>query len=245
MITLVPLALIALVSAFIQGLTGFGFPLLAVPLFSFILPVRVAVPITTVLSLSVNAGLLREVPNICPRRREALLILAAAVFTIPLGVVCLKYVETANIKILLGAVALVCTFLLWAGLRLPMRRLTLWSLGIGLGCGFLAGLANLAGPLLILYLNNLELEKKVFRAFTVLMFTVMNGFSLVSSAVGGLVTGTVLLYALVMIPLVLLGTWLGTRLGGRVNEKVFRKLTLAILAATSISTLISGISALN
>lgn len=238
------LGVIALVAAFIQGLSGFGFPLLAVPLFSFFLPMTTVVPITTILSVSVNVVMFGEIKNAKPRLRELLFLVGGSVFFIPLGVLCLKTMDTAWLKIFIGIVAIVCTFFLYRGLCLPIKRTTPWSIGVGALCGFLNGLANLAGPVLIMYLNNLRLEKKVFRAFTVVMFTTMGLVTITFATFNGLMTPNVLLAAAVMLPAIFFGSWLGARASKKVNDELFRKLSLVLLAATSLSILIGGLTSL-
>lgn len=238
------LAAIGFFSALAQGLSGFGFALLAVPLFSFFLPLQTVVPITTMLGVGVNLVLVRETKNIRPRLRELVLMLAFSVLAIPAGVWCLKYLETAWLKVFIGSVALVCTFFLYRGLCLPVNRPILWGGIVGAVCGFLNGLANLAGPVLILYLNNLKLEKKVFRAFTILMFSTMGIVTFATAIASGLVNRSVLIGVAVLLPFIFLGSWVGGRLAKRVDEALFRKLSLVVLAATSLSIIVSGLTSL-
>lgn len=234
---------ITFVAAYIQGLSGFGFPLFAVPILSFFLPITIAVPITTLLGIPINLLLVKEIPGMKPKLRETLILLITGCLTIPLGVWCLKFIDTNYIKIFLGVVIIVCTLLMLKGLKLDMKHPTAWNIGIGLVCGFLLGLANIAGPLLVLYLSNLNIEKKVFRGITILIFLTMGVANLVTSVASGLVTSQVMTLAAFSLPLLLVGTWLGAWTCKRVNEGLFRKLSLGILFVTGFSVLVPGISA--
>ncbi len=243
-IALLILCLIAFISSFIQGLAGFGFPLLAVPLFSFFMPMTEVVPISIVLSFSINIAMLKEIKHVGSHRRELSVLLVSSMLFVPLGVLCLQITPTQPFRILIAVIALVCTCLQARGLNLPVHNTTLWNLGVGALCGFLCGLANICGPILVTYLNNLKMEKKAFRACIVALFAAMNCVAIVSAVLEGLLSAQAWGYVAVMLPVVWVGSFLGNRSSGRINEHFFKKLTLVLLFATSLSMLISGMTSL-
>lgn len=232
---------ITLAAAFLQGLSSFGFPLIAVPLFTMILPIQIAVPVITLLCLVSNLPMLSEITHTSVVRKEALCMVISSLVTIPLGVLCLRHLATGYLKIMIGGASLVCALLLAKGLRLHIRNRIAICTILGLVSGFLVGLANVAGPVLIILFNNLQLEKKVFRGLMVLMFASMGVVNVAISALNGLITSEVLLIALVLTPIPFIGTWIGARVSKKVNENLFRTLTLILLILTSLSILIGGV----
>ncbi|MDD2363522.1 MAG: sulfite exporter TauE/SafE family protein [Eubacteriales bacterium] len=242
--TIVITVVIVFLASFIQGLSSFGFPLLAVPLLSLFLPVQTVVPVITLLCLVANLPLLKEIKEVEPVRKEASAMLLASLVTIPVGVFCLKYMDTNYLKIMIGLAALFCSVLLAKGLRVRIERKVLVSTVVGLLAGFLVGLANVAGPVLIIFFNNLDLEKKTFRGLMVLMFTAMGVINTIVSALNGLMTFEVLKLALILAALPFVGTWLGARVSIKINEKMFKSFTLVLLVIVSLTILYSGISSL-
>lgn len=232
---------ITLVSSFLQGLTSFGFPLIAVPLFSMILPIQTTVPVITLLCLVSNVPMLKEVAHVKVVRKEATSMVISSIVTIPLGVLCLRHMAPGYLKIMIGSAALICALLLAKGIRLHIKKPIAVCTILGLVSGFLVGLANVAGPVLIILFSNLQLEKKVFRGFMVLMFASMGVANVIISALNGLITREVLFIALVLTPIPFIGTWIGSRISKKVNEKLFRTFTLILLILSSLSILSGGL----
>jgi uncharacterized membrane protein YfcA len=152
--------------------------------------------------------------------------------------------DTNYLKIMIGLAALFCSVLLAKGQRVRIERKVLVSTIVGLLAGFLVGLANVAGPVLIIFFNNLDLEKKTFRGLMVLMFTAMGVINTIVSALNGLMTFEVLKLALILAALPFVGTWLGARVSIKINEKMFKSFTLVLLVIVSLTILYSGISSL-
>ena len=102
------------------------------------------VPVITLLCLVANLPLLKELIEVEPERKAASAMLLASLVTIPVGVFCLKYMDTNYLKIMIGLAALFCSVLLAKGQRVRIERKVLVSTIVGLLAGFLVGLANVA-----------------------------------------------------------------------------------------------------
>jgi uncharacterized membrane protein YfcA len=233
-----------LISAFIQGLTSFGFPLLAVPILSFLLPIQLVVPFLSILCISANLFMIKETIHIKEYKKLAISLALPSLITIPIGVACLKYINPGYIKVFLGIFISISAILLAFGLRVTIKREKLWTLTVGLLAGFLNGLATVGGPPLILYFSNLSLEKNVFRGMTIVIFFLLNIVSAITMTINGLMSMEILKYALIGIPLLFIGVYFGTKLSRKVDEKLFKHMTLVLLILIGISTIVSGIKAL-
>ena len=85
---IVQISALALVAAFLQGLSSFGFPSIAAPIFTMILPAQIAVPVITLLCLVSNLPILGEITHTSVVRKEALCMVISSLVTIPLDVLC-------------------------------------------------------------------------------------------------------------------------------------------------------------
>src|SRR5437899_1098239 len=96
-------AWIAFLATLVRSAVGFGEALVAVPLLAFVIPVPVAVPLATLLSVTV-AGLILVQDWRHVHARGAWRLVAATLPGIPLGLLLLIAVPTPAVKAVLAAV---------------------------------------------------------------------------------------------------------------------------------------------
>lgn len=115
----------------------------------------------------------------------------------------------------------------------PPRAL---SIGAGVAAGFTTMAANAAGPVMALYLQLSRVDKLRFLGTSAWFYFIVNLTKTPFSAALGLFTPQVLRTALVLIPVVLLGTVGGIWLIGRVKQRAFDIFTLltSVLAAGAL-----------
>lgn len=243
-----PLILIGAVAAsFIQGLSGFGFGLVAMSIWAWGVEPQLAIV------LSVFGGLTGQITAaIALRRRMGWRVLGpfliGGLAGIPIGIAILPLIDPYLFRIMLGTfLVLWCPFMLLAN-RLPplcMDGHPLERLAdglIGLGGGILGGLGGLTGALPSLWCTLRQMGKERQRA-------IVQNFNLATLAgtmVAYSVSGTVKLHMLptfgVLLPAILLPALLGSHLYVRMSEIAFRTLVLLLLTLAGITLLMSTLA---
>jgi len=231
---------IAFLAAGCQSLTGFGSSLLAVPLLSLYLDAKLAVVIATLLSTVVSGPLLLEVRRQVRPAKVAPLAIGSVV-GVPAGILILREVDAGALKILVAAVVIMASALLFLAPRLTLgARNTLSSLVTGALSGLLRASTSMAGPPVVLYTLSHEQEIEEFRS-TILALFLITGFLTVPGFIAaGLISHDALKATAAALPGLALGLLVGTGLRSRVQPKVFRTLVLAVLVISSIGVILSA-----
>ena len=223
------LAIISLLAGFIQGLSGFGSVLLSLPLLVLLLDVRTAIPLVALYGLVLALFLMVQLREHWDWKKLYPLCLSC-IPGAPVGVWLLNLMNAQFIQWMVGVFLIV--FALYSLFLKPDARVTGtgWAYLTGFVAGCLGGAISASGPPVIVY-TSLQPWSKDQIKMTLQGFFVISGIVVVFfQALGGLVTGTVLWYFLVTLPLLLAGTWAGSLLYGRIREAVYRKLLLVLLA---------------
>jgi uncharacterized membrane protein YfcA len=231
---------IAFLAAGCQSLTGFGSALVAVPLLSLYLDAKLAVVISTFLSTIVSTPLIFQV-----RRQlhimKVMPLAIGGVVGVPVGVVILKLVDADVLKILVGAVVILASALLFLAPRLTFGgRNTLSGLVTGALSGLLRASTSMAGPPVVLYTLSHENDIEEFRSTVLGVFLVTGILALPGLIIADLVSRDAVIAALVALPGMAAGLLVGTRLRSRVQPALFRTLVLAVLVVTSIGVIVSA-----
>lgn len=237
------LAAVTLFAAAVQSATGFGFAIVAVPLYLLILnslsAVQVAIIVTPVISLAV-------VPRLWPLVRRDLLgrLVAGSALGLPLGMAVFSLAGLFWIKI--AVAVLIVLFALLFFLRQRAAPVTpagapaaaeapptpRRALAVGLISGAMTTSLGMPGPPVMLYFAALNMERDTVRATLLSLFVLSYaGAAAVQAAVAGIAAGTWLL-AGVLAPCALLGAALGHRLSRGMSQRVFRASAMLLLVAT-------------
>ena len=231
---------IALVAATCQSLTAFGFALVMVPLLSLAWEVKPAVVTSTLLGTVILLPLTLEVrEHVRPARAARLL--AGSLLGIPAGVVLLDRIDPEALKVLVGAVVIVASLLLYTlpQVSWPEAR-GATSLVVGMISGMLRASTSMGGPPAVLYLLSTEREMEGFRA-TLLAFSLpASVVTVVALAVAGQVTGEIVRASAIALPAVAVGLILGRWMRAWIDEEVFRTVVLAVLILTSVAIIVSA-----
>ena len=225
----------ALAGGFVNGLTGFGTAMTALPIWAHALLPTLASPLAVACSV---AGQLQTLPAIWHAIdfRRLLSFVAGGVLGVPLGVMLLPRIEVALFKATIGALLVAsCAFLLL------YRRRGGWNGGgrpadaaVGFAGGILGGLAGLSGMLPTLWAELRGWEKDARRAVFQGFNLSILAFALASHGVAGFLSaelGRVLLMAL---PATIAGAWMGRRLYGRLDTAAFGRVVLVLLLAGGV-----------
>lgn len=171
-------------------------------------------------------------------RRVATLLIFGLVGTV-VGTRSLAVMPAGLALAILGVVVLVLVALNASRLvvRVPPRWEPWLAPPVGLAAGFLGGVTNVPGTLLVVYFSALGMSKQEFVRSVALCFMTYKVIQLAAVAYYGLLTWP-LLAASVALTVVALGAfWLGLRVQDALPEHVFRRAVLVFLALLGLSLL--------
>jgi len=216
---------ILLLSAFVHGAFGFGFPLVATPLLALLMDLRAAILLTLVPTICINlVSILGE-----RHWREALrLFWPIPAFTIVgslLGTRLLLSVDPEPFRALLALVLI--AYLLAERLHgvQRARNVPKWGLALlGLGLGLLAGVVNIFAPVIIVFALYTRMRPELMVAAFNMSFITSKSGQLIGFTSAGALDMTVIGQALWALPPVIAVLWAGIRLRRRIHPENYRRL---------------------
>lgn len=223
-------AAIFLLAGFIQGMSGFGSALVAMPLLSLFLEIKSAVPLCILNSVVITTFLALKMKRHLDRKKIFPLCFAA-VPGVVVGATFLKQVASETIQTTLGA--LLCAYSLYSLFSHPTpRRLpSIWAYLAGFASGAIGSAFSAGGPPTIIYSTLNNWDKDEIKA-TLSGFFLFNSYLIASvHLASGLTTMKVFTLFLVAAPFSLLGTVLGSHCYGKIDRKTYLKLIFTFLLA--------------
>lgn len=234
-IELIAASLAVMMAYAVRGTAGFGGQTVAVPLLTLIMPITIVVPAVTVLTMA--SSLQHWLQD---WRRIAWGEIARLMPFTLLGVVAGLYLfDLFDPRVLTRALGIfvilyACFALLTASRPVVAPARILRPLGPVLSAA--AGAVGTvfgsgAGPLYVIYLNSLRLEKDVFRV-TITTILTFQAFVRVAGYVHlGFYDRPVFYLIALGFPMMLIGAWLGHHIAGRIDQRRFNIGVGALLMA--------------
>jgi uncharacterized protein len=225
----------ALAGGFVNGLTGFGTGLAALPFWLQVVEPVIAAQLASACSVIGQIATLPAIRHAIEWRRLAPTLLAGLV-GVPIGIFLLPHVSLGTFKLTIGLVLIVyCSFMLLAAGRIKLTAGD-WraEMVMGFGGGILGGLLGLSGPLPVIWAALRDwpkLERRIF--FQVFNGTILSAMLVVSLA-QGLMDSRFLVAVAVALPGTLVGNALGSRLYRRVDDRRFAHIVLCLLLASGL-----------
>ena len=212
---------VALTSAFIRGMTGFGLALLLVPVLA--LTVRPETAVVTASALGLVLGLVGIRRANAEAESSARVIALIAVLLTPAGLALLAVTPAALARFIIAMTA-VAAFVI---VMLPRPAKAFGTApvltgGTGIACGLLAGFAGMPGPPVVAFYLGRRIDRAAARASMFVIFLATSATACVAAFVMGIGGIEVVALTAVLAPLVLLGNWLGGLAFGRVNDLAWR-----------------------
>jgi len=230
---------VGLVSAFVHGAFGFGFPLLATPLLAFGFDLRTAILLTLVPTVSINlVSILSE-----RHWRDAL----RTYWPIPLFTVAGSFVGTQWLlrvdpepfRLLLAGVLI--AYLVSDRLHGGRRPIAIgpWGQGLfGFVLGLLAGVVNIFAPLVVAFALYTQMPAALMVAtFNLSFLTSKSGQILGFVSADAFDLATVRL-AVLSLPLILGALWVGIRVRRRIDVETYRGLLRGALWVIALAILV-------
>jgi uncharacterized protein len=231
----------ALAGGIVNGLTGFGTAITALGLWLYVLPPTVAGPLAVISSIVSQLQTLRMIwPAI--RWRLVLPLLIPGILGVPIGTLLLPHIEPRFFKLGVGI------FLVLYPAYVLVRRQQIdsdWGGRIadgvvGFGGGILGGLTGLSGVLPVVWTDfrgwTKEQRRGVVQAFNMAVLSL----ALVSHALSGLLTRTVVLQAAIALPATVGGAHLGAFFYRRLAERGYQRVVMLLLLASGLGLIWSS-----
>lgn len=218
----------AFLAALSRAFTGFGFAMIAVPVFSLLLLPAEAVVLAASLTIVVSSTSYKEWWGRFPADQFMPMILGSLVGT-AVGVYLLSGMSKAQFQLWIGICVIAAT-LVTAFIKPSAQRKAPAS--VTSGTGVLSGLMNgafaIPGPPVVVYAMAVISEPGAARAFLMAFFFASNILAFFMFSVAGMVTATPLFLLLLAIPLGVLGDKLGSGLFHRFGGAAYRPIALVV-----------------
>jgi uncharacterized protein len=220
---------------------GGGLGVLAVPLMSlYVSPLQAAAIMLPILCLMdlINVWLYRKSWD----RRNIKILLPAAIVGVVIGALTFRYLSDAHIRIIVGTIAVVFSILFFVRRNSGARRgpNVLRGSFWGLVAGFVSFGVHAGAPPTNVYLLPQRLDKTVFVGTLVILFAVVNYVKLIPYALLGQLNSANMVTALILTPLIPVGTWLGVKLHYRIPERPFYLVCYCLLTLMGSKLLYDG-----
>lgn len=222
----------ALVAGFVNGFAGFGTALVASGFWFLVLPAPIVPPLLVISAVAGQiVGMIRLKAQLDWRKGRWLV--SGGVLGVPLGTAALVAARPEALKLVIGLVLL-------AYVAAQATRLARWRLPpradgwadrlVGFVGGILGGFGGISGPPPLVWLQLRGLSGAEARArYQPFNFAILS-LSLAAMALAGRVTGEVLIWSGLTVPIGILGALIGLRAWHGASDTAFRRAVLALLA---------------
>lgn len=232
--TILPVLIVIFLATLIRSAFGFGEALVAVPLLALLIPVEEAVPLATLLSITVAAIVVAQDWHKIHLLSASWLVLSTFV-GIPLGLWLLTAVTESVVKAILAVVIIGFSSYCLVSRNPIQLKDDRWAWVFGFGGGVLGGAYGMNGPPLVIYGSLRQWSPEQFRA-------TLQGYFLPASLLGmggfwlaDLWTLGVTRHYLWSLPLALAAIFLGRAINRRLEGRSFlRYVHVGLLVVGSV-----------
>jgi uncharacterized membrane protein YfcA len=231
----------AFAAAYVTGLAGFAFGIVAAAVWLHFLPPAQVTPLITAFALIVQAVSVWKLRQaIKPGRLVPFVI--GSVLGVPLGAALLQWAPAAQMRMAIGGMLI--AFALYSWFR-PNSTVAAGAGAVSDGAvgvvnGVVGGSTGLAGLATVVWCNLRGWppaeQRAVFQPVGVATFVMI---ALWLGGTGKISTDTAWLF-LFGLPALALGTWAGLKSFGHLNEAGFRKVVLGLLLMSGVALVIRG-----
>lgn len=229
-----------LVSGFAKGVSGLGLPILATPVMAVLFGLKIGIDIALIPTVVSDIAVLGLVYRNFSRKefKRIVRLVVPSLLGIAIG---LRILVHSNSTIFYGILGLVVAgFVITSVFRLltKFRDPPLWVEPIvGLVAGLLQGTAGASGPIISMYLYQLDLERSDFLFTINAYFLIVDTMELVSALQVGMANGSTMhLSALAVIPTVV-GIGVAMLVQRRITPRLFQGTILVLLSITAVTLL--------
>lgn len=238
--TIAILFFFTLLASSVQRVTGFGFGIIVMTMFPYLLP---SFGEATALS-----GLLAIVTALVPAMRHLKIVpwrkllpilltfLVVSFFSVKLA----AHVSSRDLKHILGGVLILASiYFFFFSERVHIRPTLPLQVGLGSLSGVMGGLFAMQGPPAVVYFMSTASDKDEYIALTQWYFLAGNTMMSLFRLREGFVTPVVLESWLIAVPATLAGLWIGSKVFDKMNAKVLRSLVYSFLGISGLVALLA------
>lgn len=224
------------------GLPGVG--ILMVPLMASIMPAKASTGIILPMLIfgDIFAVTFYKRHAVWP---HVVKLLPWAVLGILIGWYCMDKISDRQLKPIMGGIVLTMLGLHFVRQRMtdhdtPIPSQWYFAAFLGLFAGITTMMANAAGPIMMIYLLAMRLDKHEFIGTGAWYFLILNCLKVPFSWQLGLITPSTLSFNLVLLPLIAVGAVAGIVFLKKIPQKAFNLLVQLLTAAAALNMLLRG-----
>jgi uncharacterized membrane protein YfcA len=247
--TILVLALGAALAGFAQGLSGFGFGLVAMSVWAWTIDPKLAAVMSVFGALTgqiLTAFTVRRAFNI----KQVLPFVIGGLMGIPIGIIILPHLNIYLFKLVLGILLVIwCPSMLFSS-YLPKLVINNYKIEriiesfIGIVGGVMSALGGFTGVIPTLWCTVRGYPKDEQRALIQNFNLTILSVTMITYITKGNITQDMLPYFAIIAPAMLIPNLLGSRLYKGISDILFRKIVLSLLTASGITLLISAFNKL-
>jgi uncharacterized protein len=214
-----------LLGGFTKGIAGLGLPMIAIPLLAFAVNLPTAVALLVLPTVVSNLFQAFQRGAFVPVVRRFWPFLVVFLPAIGVGAQLLVSVDERILYVALGIAILAITALIRLAPRFAINRRAERVLSplVGAVAGLLGGASSLFGPVIMIYLLTLRMDKAEYIATVSLLYcTGAAAFGIALTAVGAFGLHQALFSAFALVP-VFAGMLIGQQIGGRLDRRSFER----------------------
>ena len=232
-------------SGVVKGLMGFGQPLVAAALASFLIPVETVLVVNALLMPFTNLAQFLAARMVSETLKKIWPVVAGLAVGTPLGAGFAASANEATLLMLVGGIVAAFSVLSVAvpQFHISSRAERPVGMATGIAAGIIGALTTANGPVFVMHLSGLAVSRRLFVSAMGFLFFVSGLMIAAAFSFAGIMSQSRILLALACLPTVVLGMRLGDFLGKRVPEAKFRKIVLVALLLLGLGLMWRGFSA--
>lgn len=228
------------VGGMVKGALGFGLPLTTVAILPLVVPVELALTINAMLLPFTNLTQFLRARRMRETFVRFRLVMAGVLLGVPVGTLFITVVNDGVLMFALGlfVVLFIAVSVFHPHFAVPSRREREIGLFTGIVAGVVGALTSANGPVFVMYLVGLKIERSLFVSALGLLF-ITSGILITSSF---LATGVMdvhrFLFLPICLPAALAGMWIGNVIAHRLPTRAFRGLVLGVLCLLGVNLMV-------
>lgn len=238
------IAAIFLLGGLVKGALGFGLPLVTMSILPLVVSVDFALAINALVLPFTNfkqffgAACMRET---IWRFRY---VLGGIVVGVPIGAVLVSIITDQVLMLSLG-ISIICFVVLTVAspeLKIPKRHDSEVAGAVGLLGGIVGALTTANGPIFLMHLVAMKVERTMFISALGLLFIVSG--VLISGAfwLAGLMDAARVAVAAISLPAALAGMSAGDTVGQHIPAEIFRRIVIGVLCLLALNLIVRGLA---
>lgn len=231
------LSLFVLLASILQGVTGFGFAIIAAPLILSLYDAQTTIVILTIISLTLNTYLSNKIKTNYNKDILVKLITFGAI-GIPLGIFIISTISPNTLKITASVLSILFALFIYIP-KTHIKENTILTYLTGLVTGILQSSVGISGPPVVLLLTSYKLNPIEMKKILALFFLFLSTISLPLFFYKNILNIDRFNIAILMVPIAITGGFIGNKLAKKIPSQKFRLIALALVIISSIQILIT------